>query len=96
MGIDNSLKCNAAQPRIRPGNNGSKLPWVVVVYDHNGKPNQAKLERAKAKYRIKHPDYQWDAFNVIWVISRKRKVVMERVLFGRTALTGRGVLSKIS
>jgi hypothetical protein len=84
MEIGNSMKCETVQPRTSLGNNGSKLHWLVAVYDHNGEPSQAKLELAKAEYKRRYPWCRGDnTFNVIWVVSQKHKLRMERILAGK-------------
>ena len=57
-------------------------PWLVVVYDDTGKPNEAALEEAKAKCRATHPDWQERDFNVIWVTDENAKQLAERVIAG--------------
>ena len=56
---------------------------LVVVYDGTGKPSEAELEKAKAKYRKEHPDWQERDFNVIWVIDEDCKRITEEVLQGK-------------
>jgi hypothetical protein len=55
---------------------------LVVVYDDTGKPSEAELEKAKAEYKAKHPDWQEQDFNVIWVIDAETKELTERVIEG--------------
>ena len=55
---------------------------LVVVYDDTRKPSEAELEKAKAKYRKEHPDWQEQDFNVIWVIDAETKELTERVIAG--------------
>jgi len=79
-----SMKRNSVQIGNRTGNNGSKLHWLVAIYDNNGEPSQAKLEQARAEYKRKYPWRQVDdAFNVIWVVSQRQKLRMERILRGK-------------
>jgi len=58
-------------------------PWLVVVYDDTGKPSEAELEKAKAKYKAKHPDWQEQDFNVIWVTDEDCKRMTEEVIQGK-------------
>ena len=62
---------------------GRLLRWLVVVYDDTGKPSEAELEKAKAKYRKEHPDWQERDFNVIWVIDEDCKRMTEEILQGK-------------
>ena len=64
------------------GDNKAELVTLVVVYDDSGKPSEAELEKAKAKYRKEHPDWQEQDFNVIWVIDAETKELTERVIAG--------------
>ena len=57
-------------------------PWLVVVYDDTGKPSEAKLEKAKTEYKAKHPDWQEQDFNVIWVTDAETKELTERLIAG--------------
>lgn len=58
-------------------------PWLVVVYDDTSKPSDAELEKAKAKYRKEHPDWQERDFNVIWVIDEECKRMTEEIIQGK-------------
>ena len=53
--------------------------WLVVVYDDTGKPSEAALEAARAEYKAKHPDWQGQDFNVIWVIDEHTKELTAQV-----------------
>ena len=55
---------------------------LVVVYDDTGQPSEAALEAAKAEYKAKHPDWQEQGYNVIWVTDEKAKQNTERVIAG--------------
>lgn len=57
-------------------------PWLVVVYDGAKKPSDTALDKAKADYKAKHPDWQGRDYNVISVVSEKGKGLLERVLAG--------------
>jgi histone acetyltransferase (RNA polymerase elongator complex component) len=82
------MKVGTTELRARPSNNGSNLHWLVAVYDYNGEPSQAKLEQARAEYKRKYPWRQVDdAFNVIWVVSQRNKLQIERILRDRPART---------
>lgn len=54
------------------GSTGEK-PWLIVVYDDTGKPSEAVLEKAKADYKAKHPDWQERDYNVIVVKDEESK-----------------------
>jgi len=76
-----SMKGSRAQVRTKSGNNDSKLHWLVATYDYNGEPSQARLELAKAEYRRRYRRLpRDDDFNVIWVMSQRRKLQIERIL----------------
>ena len=65
------------------GADTEEKPWLVVVYDDTGKPSEAELEKAKADYKAKHPDWQERDFNVIWVIDEECKRMTEELVQGK-------------
>ena len=62
------------------GANKAEPVTLVVVYDDTGKPSEAELEKAKAKYRKEHPDWQEQDFDVIWVVSEDCKRALDEFI----------------
>ena len=78
MNIENRIE----KLEQRTGSNKAAPVTLVVVYDDTRKPSAAELEKAKAKYRKEHPDWQEQDFNVIWVLNAETKELTERVIAG--------------
>jgi hypothetical protein len=60
----------------------SESPWLMIVYNETGKPSQAALDKAKAEYINEHPEYNGEAFNIIWVASQECKENVEQIIAG--------------
>ena len=78
----NGLESRIDKLEKQTGIGKPEKPWLVVVYDDTGKPSEAKLEKAKAEYKAKHPDWQEQDFNVIWVKDAETKELTERLMAG--------------
>ena len=78
----NNIESRIEKLEKQTGADKPEKPWLVVVYDDTRKPSETELEKAKAEYKAKHPDWQEQDFNVIWVMDAETKELTERVIAG--------------
>ena len=78
----NNIESRIEKLEKQTGANKAEPVTLVVAYDDTGKPSEAALEAAKAEYKAKHPDWQEQDFNVIWVTSEHAKELTERIISG--------------
>ena len=78
----NNIESRIEKLEKQTGAGKPETPWLVVVYDNARNPSEAILEKAKVEYKAKHPDWQGQDFNVIWVIDAETKELTERVIAG--------------